>query len=643
MCGINGIAFADRAGKREIEPETLLRMRDEIRHRGPDDAGIFLDQNIGLGHRRLSIVDVKNGHQPMLSDDLSCVLVYNGEVYNHTELRPGLIRKGYKFKTTSDTETILNLYKECGKDFVHQLRGMFALAIWDKRTRELLLVRDRFGVKPLYYHHDERGDLYFGSEIKSLLRAGIAPTLNFGALPDQLANHGTSDDQTLYREIKRVQPGHYLTWHDGRITTTKYWDLSFEPKLQDISDQDATEEWHRLFQKSVELRLMSDVPLGVFLSGGIDSSAICAAMAKVIEEPVKSFSVGFEEKEANEFDYARLVARTFNTRHHEITITPAEFFHELPNLVWHEDEPLGFIASVPLYFVSKLAQQHVKVVLTGEGSDEILGGYSRYKKALQLINYGRRYETAVPGFARAAIRSGITRFPYPVGSKLSRTFLTRGANLEELFWDNFSVFPAAMQARLFTDETKARIVDENPYHNQTNWVNGSNAGDLLDKLLYSDTKTYLHELLMKQDQMSMAASIESRVPFLDHKLVEYTARLPSRMKIRGGETKWILRQAMRSVLPQEVLTRAKMGFPVPIGAWFRGKYRQIVEEFVLGDRSVKRGIFDPVYVQELVNRHYAGENHDERLWALVNFEIWQRTFFDGESVKGIKAVKMAGT
>ncbi len=631
MCGINGIAFSP-ASKRQINERILRAMRDSVTHRGPDDEGIFIDGNIGFGHRRLSIVDVAHGHQPMFNADKSCVIIYNGEVYNHADHRAELIEKGCKFETHCDTETILHLYEEYGEQCVEHLRGMFAFAVWDKRKNELFIARDRLGVKPLYYVHDAEGNLFFGSEIKTLLEAGATKAeINFNALPDQLANHGTSHDETLFKNVKRLLPGHTLSWKDGKIKTEKYWDVNFEPKHAETSDEDFINEWRELFKESVRLRLMADVPLGMFLSGGIDSSAICAVMAQMVDEPIKTFSVGFKEREANEFEYARIVSRKFKTDHHEITITPRQFFDELPNLIWHEDEPLGFIASVPLYFVSRLAQQHVKVVLTGEGSDEILAGYGRYARTLQLLQYGEKYESFTPSFVRSAVKTGVATLPGSLNKKLTRTFLTRNSDIENLFFDNFAIFTKAHQEKLLSDETKAKIAEKNPYHFQNDFIEKTDAKNLLDKLLYADTKTYLHELLMKQDQMSMAASIESRVPFLDHKLVEFTAKMPTKMKLRGRETKWILREAMKDVLPEEILTRPKMGFPVPVGNWFRNEFRHIVEENVLSERALNRGIFNADFVRQIVNEHNAGANYDERLWFLVNFEMWQRRFIDGEN------------
>lgn len=632
MCGINGIAYSSLS-KQTVNERVLEKMRDVQFHRGPDDGGMFIDAKIGLGHRRLSIVDVTHGAQPMFNEDKNLVIIYNGEVYNHADYREELESKGHVYRTHCDTETILHLYEEYGPRCVELLRGMFAFAIWNKREKTLFIARDRLGVKPLYYVHDAEGNLFFGSEIKTLLEAGaITPEINYNALPDQFANHGTSRDETLYKGVKRLLPGHTLLWKDGEIHLEKFWDVSFEPKHDARSDAEFIEEWRDLFKHSVKLRLMADVPLGMFLSGGIDSSAIAAMMSTMVDEPIKTFSVGFAEREANEFEFARMVAKAYKTDHHEITITPEEFFAELPKLIWHEDEPLGFIACVPLYFVSRLAAEHVKVVLTGEGSDEILAGYARYNKALQLLNYGEKYESLTPSFVRSAIKTGVSA----IGGRLTRTFLTRRNDIENLFLDNFAVFGKSMQAGLFSASTKARITEQNPYHYQNQWLDGTDADELLDKFLYVDTKTYLHELLMKQDQMSMAASIESRVPFLDHKLVEFTARLPVRMKLRGGTTKFLLKEAMKGILPDEILNRPKMGFPVPIANWLRGSFKPLIDKFVLGERALSRGIFNPDFVRELAAKHYAGENHDMRLFSLLNFEIWQRQFIDNEGLIELK-------
>ncbi len=634
MCGINGIALSSRA-RGIVDARTLGDMRDVLTHRGPDDEGLFIEGPIGLGHRRLSIVDVAGGHQPMTNEDGSLQIVYNGEIYNHADFRAGLEARGHVYRTHCDTETILHLYEEEGARVVEQLRGMFAFAIWDRRRKELFIARDRLGVKPLYYVHTAEGSLYFASEIKALLAArAVRAELNLPALPDYLANHATSGEETLFCGVRRLLPGHTLLWRDGHVTIEKYWDVHYAPE-EDARrrDSDYIAEWTELFRTSVRLRLMADVPLGMFLSGGIDSSAIAAVMSGMVDEPIKTFSVAFAEREANELEYARIVARAYRTDHHEIIVRPEDFFAALPKLVWHEDEPLAHPSSVALYFVSELAARHVKVVLTGEGSDEMLAGYERYYKTIYNLALGPTYHKLVGAPLRRAISRRIENLPAAskVRHKLRRTFLCLPPDIESIYFDNFAVFTRAMQEGLLTDETKERAGVIDPYARMRGYYEESNADTLLNRMLYADMKTYLHELLMKQDQMSMAASIESRVPFLDHKLVEFTARLPERMKLRRGwTTKYILRQSMRHVLPEPILKRSKMGFPVPVGAWFRGPFRTVIDEYVLGERAAGRGLFNHDFVRQLVARHQSGENHTERLWALVNFEMWLRRFVDGE-------------
>jgi asparagine synthase (glutamine-hydrolysing) len=633
MCGINGIALSTRS-RRQLDRDEVVRMRDVITHRGPDDAGIFIDGRVALGHRRLSIVDVASGHQPMTNEDGSLQITYNGEIYNHADYRHELEERGHLYSTHCDTETILHLYEEHGHRCVEHLRGMFAFAIWDSRKRELFIARDRLGVKPLYFAHTDDGSLYFGSEIKALFQSNaLKPELNFKALPDYLANHATSGEDTLYRGVKRLLPGHTLVWRDGEIEIRKYWDVSFVKTADpNRSDSDYIAEWADMFRTSVRLRLMADVPLGMFLSGGIDSSAIAAVMSGMVDEPIKTFSVAFAEREANELAYARIVAQAYRTNHHEVVVSPEEFFQALPRLVWHEDEPLAHPSSVALYFVSLLASQHVKVVLTGEGSDELLAGYGRYRKTILNLSAGKLYRSFAPSIVRDAVTSGVKGLPASrVRQKLLRSFLSVTPDIESIYFDNFAVFPLAMQASLLSDEAREQAGPIDPYAGVRDALAETDAQSLLDRLLYADIKTYLHELLMKQDQMSMATSVESRVPFLDHKLVEFTCTLPERLKLRGGTTKYILREAMKGVLPEAILSRSKMGFPVPIGAWFRGAYKSVIDEYVLSERARSRGIFNADLVRRLVTRHQSGEeNHDERLWALVNFEIWQRQFFDGE-------------
>jgi asparagine synthase (glutamine-hydrolysing) len=637
MCGICGIAIPKQLNRR-VSESRLAPMRDTLAHRGPDDAGLYIDGGVGLGHRRLSIVDLSGGRQPMANEDSSVWIVFNGEIYNHRDLRPELEERGHQYRTASDTETIIHLYEELGARAVERLGGMFAFAIWDSARRELLLARDRLGIKPLYYVLDGDGSLYFASEIKALIEArAVAPEINYSALPDYLANHAPSGEETLFRAVKRLLPGHTLTWRDGRIEIRKYWDLSFAQNGHPaLSDRGAIEQWTELFRGAVRSHLMSDVPLGVFLSGGVDSSAIAAVMSDMVREPIKTFSVGFAEREANELEYARMVARAFKTDHHEVIVSPEDFFAVMPRLIWHEDEPLAHLASVPLYFVSELAARHVKVVLTGEGSDELMAGYYRYWKTVYNLSLGARYHRWTPEALRRATRYGIDRLP--IGSslrrRLSRTFLSLAPDVENLYLENFAVFSRDRQLRLLTPEAKDRAgapSHMDPYATARRYLAQSDATTTLNRLLYADTRTYLHELLMKQDQMSMAASLESRVPFLDHTLVEFTARLPERMKLRGLTTKYVLRRSMKGVLPGLILTRPKMGFPAPVGAWFRGKYRSVIDDYALSARTRNRGVFNPDFVRYLVAEHQSGaRDHSQRLWSLVNFEMWARQFIDGE-------------
>jgi asparagine synthase (glutamine-hydrolysing) len=638
MCGINGIVFSSRSG-RSVAEDVLVRMRDVQHHRGPDDSGLFIEGPVGLAHRRLSIVDLATGHQPMTNEDGSLQIVFNGEIYNHAEYRQSLTAQGHVFASHSDTESIVHLYEQYGAKCVDYLRGMFAFAIWNRRTKELFLARDRLGVKPLYYVHTADGSLYFASEIKSLLAANaVKAELEMTALPDYLANRTTSDDRTMFVGVRRLPAGHTMHWREGKLTIAKYWDVPMEqPQVGSARKaSDYVDEWGELFRASVKLRLMADVPLGMFLSGGIDSSAIAAMMSKMVSDPIKTFSVAFDVPEANELSYARTVSSVFGTDHHEVMVSPGDFMAALPHLIWHEDEPIAHSASVALYFVSQLAQRYVKVVLTGEGSDELLAGYYRYRTTMLNMGVGRRYHQ----FTSAGMRNMLRTVAGSMASrslqrKMQRTFLWRTPSVDELYFDNFAVYPRTAQTGLLSVRARQQLADIDPYAGMLQFFNARPSASLLQRLLYTDLKTYLHELLMKQDQMSMAASIESRVPFLDHKLVEYSALLPDDMKLKGWTTKHVLREAMRGVLPDSILTRPKMGFPVPLQRWFRGEFQPLLNEYVLGARSASRGLFTESVVQNMVQEHQSGiANHTDRLWSLVNLEMWQRIFVDGEPVSG---------
>lgn len=638
MCGICGVALPAKL-KKSVDPIALERMRDTMVHRGPDGFGSAIEGRIALGHRRLSIVDVAHGQQPMRSRDGAIVLVYNGEIYNHPTLMPALQAEGVAYSTHCDTETVVHLYEKYGEAFPQHCRGMFAVALWDARKETLLLARDRFGVKPLYYVLGDDGELFFASEIKALLEVSATSRhLAVDELGDFLANHAPSGDATLFRGVRRLPPGHILTWREGEIEIKKFWDLSYKrsPAKASASDASLVAEFGDRLREAVRVRLMADVPLGAFLSGGIDSAAITAIMAEMVDGPVRTFSVAFAEREANELRYARLVAERFKTEHHEVILSAEEFWTLLPRMIWHEDEPLAHPSSVALFAVARLASQHVKVVLTGEGSDEMLAGYNRYRVTLANLTLGGIWERSMPSMLRESIAATIgPEGQAGIRGKLARTFLAREASLDSMYFDNFSVFSRKRIRELVAKDVANEIGERSPYEAYHNALAHSDAPSRLGQLLYADVKTYLHELLMKQDQMSMAASIESRVPFLDHHLAEFVASLRDDVKLRGMTTKWLLRQSMRGVLPDEILSRKKMGFPVPVGAWLRGEWRHVLDNFVLGPRALARGYFDPNVVSRYVTEHLAGANHAERLWALINFEIWARIFLDGESPERI--------
>ena len=645
MCGICGVV-STHPGSIPIA-HVLERMRDTLTHRGPDGAGMHLGEGVGLGHRRLSIVDVEHGQQPMFSSDGRYVITYNGELFNHPALKPELEAAGVHYHTRSDTETALHLYVLHGQKAVQRMRGMFAIAIWDVQDNRLFLARDRLGVKPVYYVHQADGTLLFASEIKALLAASaVAPELNTNAFPDYLANHAPSGEATLYKGVYRLPAGHTLTWHNGGIKIERYWDINFPQVSSTVPAGSAAEralvdEYRDRFTEAVRLRLMSDVPLGVFLSGGIDSAAITATMATLVSEPIRTFSVAFAEREANELEYARMVASRYATQHHEVIVSPDDFFSQLPKLIWHEDEPIAHPSSVALFFVSQLAAKHVKVVLTGEGSDETMAGYNRYRVTEYNMRLGALYERVVPKalrtFVRRQLRDGAARTR--LGAVASRTFLGRESDLDDLYFDNFAVFGRTAQADLLTPAVRATVAGIDPYEAYHRALARVEGRPLVSRLLYTDIKTYLHELLMKQDQMSMAASIESRVPFLDHPLVEWVAQLPASMRLRGTTTKWILRAAMKDRLPEAILSRPKMGFPVPVGEWLRGPWRHLLSEFVASPRARDRQLFQPHAVDQVIAEHIAGVNHSERLWALLNFEIWARIFLDGEPPESIRLAR----
>lgn len=637
MCGICGILAIKG---RKFPGRDLEAMSNALRHRGPDDQGTLVLGPVALGFRRLSIIDLRGGHQPMRNEDGTVWIVFNGEIYNHPELRPILEQRGHRYATNSDTETILHLYEEYGEDCVHHLRGMFAFAIWDNRCKKLFCARDRLGIKPFYYAMV--GDRFvFASEVKAFFElSDFKPRINRRALPEFFAFGYVSSDEVLFDGIRKLLPGHRLQIDlekaDTKPEITQYWDLDISAPEGPLGESSYVAQFEDLFTETIRTHLLSDVPVGVFLSGGLDSSSIAAVMADLRKEPIQTFSVGYVEDNFSELTYARRVASHIGTDHNEVILTPEDFFASLPQLIWHEDEPLVWPSSVALAFVSRLAKEKVKVVLTGEGADETFAGYLRYRVTLWNLRGGPLYRKTVPRplqwLAAQALQSG--SMPDWVQRKLCHSFLYYPDTFEKMYFDNFfSAFPQDQQPHLFTKELREELLDVSPYANCMRYFpSHGSPGSLLNRLLYLDIKTYLVELLMKQDQMSMASSIESRVPFLDHKLVEFAARVPDRYKLRFFSGKYLLRRAMRKRLPAEILRRNKKGFPTPVRPWLRHQLFDQLSTVLTDGRLAERRLIEPSYVHSLLNAHRQGNSSaTESCWRLLNFELWNRVFLDRDT------------
>jgi asparagine synthase (glutamine-hydrolysing) len=624
MCGINGIAFSRRSG-RAADERTVALMRDVLTHRGPDDAGLYVSGAIGLGHRRLSIVDVAAGHQPMTNEDGSLRIVYNGEVYNHADHRASLEARGHRYRTHCDTETILHLYEEHGARCVEHLRGMFALAIWDAREERLFLARDRVGKKPLYYTLTPQGTLVFGSELKSLLEhPEVGRELNPEALDAYLTFGYVPDPLSIFRGIHKLPPGHHLTFADGRVSIRRYWDFAFSESNETRDEEDYLEELRALLDEAVRVRLVADVPLGAFLSGGVDSSTVVGLMARHMGQPVKTFSIGFNEDSYSELKYARVTAKHFGTDHHEFVVTP-DICHIVDELVWHFDEPFADSSAIPTYMVSKLAREHVTVALSGDGGDELFGGYTRYALHQRRGGFAR-----LPRAFRRGVMQPLSR-SLPHGAR-GRNFLHNVA-LDPLdrYVDSVSTFTALTKPDLYTPDFRRSL---------SAWgdagarfrahVKEGGTGDAIHQLLYLDSKTYLPgDILTKVDRMSMAVSLEARVPLLDHKLIEFVTRIPSALKLKGATTKHIFKRAVRGLVPDEILDRPKQGFGVPIQHWINDQLRDRIRETLTEARTRGRGYVEPRYVNTLLDEHARGRrDHSTQLWALFMLELWQRTFVD---------------
>jgi asparagine synthase (glutamine-hydrolysing) len=603
-------------------------MNDAIRHRGPDDDGFYLNGPVGLGMRRLAIIDLQSGQQPIHNQDGTTWIVFNGEIYNYLELRQQLEKLGHTFYTNSDTEAIVHAYDQYGTDCPKYLRGMFAFAIWNERTQELFLTRDRVGKKPVLYA-EVNGQLVFGSEFTALLQhPDISREIQPEAIDAYLSFMCVPAPLTAYRSIRKLKPGHWLRWRKGEITIERYWQPDFSQKL-DISEEEAGERAIEILRDSVKVRLMSEVPLGAFLSGGIDSSAVVALMAQESNEKVKTFSIGFEEQDFSELHHARRVAEWVGADHHEFIVRP-DAMEILPLLVEHYGEPYADSSAVPTYYVARETRKHVTVALNGDGGDESFAGYERYA-AMQLAENYRK----VPEFVRRSVNAGVGLIPT---SELSRSRLRSGKRFLEaaslpkvdryLRW--MSIFDTTAKSSLYSDAFKSETTSGYAKSLLEPWFVRANGSGFVDASLLADLMTYLpNDLLVKVDIATMAVSLEARSPFLDHHVIEFAASLPEKFKLRGLTTKYLLKKVLRKLLPSENLDRRKMGFGVPIGHWFRGKMQPFLREVVLSEKALNRGLFKPETVRQLIDQHTEGKrDYSHQLWTLLMLELWFQRFID---------------
>src|SRR4051812_39565504 len=627
MCGITGYVRSDGA---PVDRDLLAKMNAAIYHRGPDEDGFYLSDGVGLAMRRLAIIDLKSGQQPIHNADQTRWIVFNGEIYNYRELRKELEGRGHRFYTDSDTEAIVHAYDEYGADCPKYLRGMFAFAIWDERDKSLFLARDRVGKKPLLYAQ-AGGDFIFGSEFMALLEhPQLSRDVNYEAIHHYLSFICVPAPLTAFCSISKLEPGHWLLWKNGEIKLERYWQIDFTKKIA-ISEAEAGERVVELLREAVRIRLMSEVPLGAFLSGGIDSSAVVALMAQESSEKVKTFSVGFEEQDFSELHHARRVAEHVGTDHHEFVVKP-DAMEILPTLVEHYGEPFADSSAIPSYYVSRETRKHVTVALNGDGGDECFAGYERYA----AMNVAQRYVKLLP----AAIRDHVIK---KVANALPRAQSRKNPlRKAQRFLDAASLSPVQRYLRwvsAFDEQAKLNIYSENFRHETARfstagflepWFAQANGAGIVDASLLTDTMTYLpNDLLVKMDIASMAVSLEARSPFLDHHLMEFAASLPEHLKLRGMTTKYLLKRVLKRFVPEENLTRAKMGFGIPVGHWFRGSMQNFLRETLLSDRALSRGLFDRDKVRQMVEQHVQHKiDHDHRLWSLLMLELWFNRFID---------------
>jgi len=627
MCGIAG--FVNSKG---ISADRALvgKMCDAIAHRGPDDDGFHVSGEAALGMRRLSIIDLAGGKQPIYNADRTKWIVFNGEIYNYRELRRGLDDRGHKFYTNSDTEAIIHLYDEYGVECVKHLRGMFAFAIWDEIEKTLFIARDRVGKKPLLYSHRPNGDLIFGSEFRALLEhPAISREVDYDAIDSYLSYLCIPAPQTAFKEIRKLEPGHWMLWKAGEIRMERYWLPDFSKKIK-ITEEEAIEETTRILRESTRLRMISEVPLGAFLSGGVDSSTVVALMAQESEKPVKTFSIGFEEQDFSELRYARRVAEHVGAEYHEFIVRP-DAMEVLPTLVDHYGEPYADSSSIPTYYVSRETRKHVTVALNGDGGDESFAGYERYAAMKAAETYNR---------FPAPLRKAFVDLPVSLlpSSEIQKSRIRdvkrflQAARLprSERYFRWSSTFDSGAKREIYTDDFAARIAGNNPLHFQAEWFGKANGSGLLDSTLLTDQMTYLpNDLLVKVDIASMAVSLEARSPFLDHHVIEFAASLPEKMKMSGFQTKSLLKKVAARLVPREVVYRRKMGFGVPIAKWLRNEMKNFTRETLLSERSLSRGIVKPEILERYVSEHIEGKrDHAFKIWTLLMLELWFQRFID---------------
>ena len=623
MCGIAGIYHI-----KTFEPvrEDLLKaMTDALVHRGPDDEGFYCSGPIGLGHRRLSIIDLADGHQPMTNEDRTVWVVFNGEIYNFTELHGFLESKGHRFQTRSDTEVIVHLYEEMGESCFGELRGMFSIAIWDDRKKKLILARDRVGKKPLYYYHDG-SKLLFASEIKAILQVpGISRDIDIEALSDYFSFLYVPAPKSIFKKIRKVLPGHYVVASPNGLRETQYWDLSFA-KTEELTEEKWCEKLSEALHEAVKIRLMSEVPLGAFLSGGVDSSSVVAMMQKTIGSPVVTSSIGFEEKEFNELPYARSVSSYFGTDHHEQMVRP-DAVAVLQKLVWHYDEPFADSSAVPTYYVSKVARQHVTVALSGDGGDENFAGYRRYYFD-QRENYIRNW---LPAGVRQPVFGALASL-YPKADwapqifRGKATFQNLARSPIDAYFRSVAACQSELKGELLHGDIQRQLADYDSVNVLREYYNKADTDDLLSKVQYVDIKTYLtDDILAKVDRASMAVSLEVRAPILDHKFMELAARIPSTLKLRGLNGKYIFKKMLEQRLPQAIVRRPKMGFAVPLARWFRGELKDMAYDVIVGSKA--DDLLQPNTVARIWAEHQGGfRDRSTELWTLLMFRLWQRQF-----------------